>query len=151
MAEWEGFLEGIALPEGIEERARLRFDRRAIFFRTRPLEVARLNVEVVGLLKEGRGLEALELARRVLSFSPDDLTTQLRFLSVLSFLGRWEEAKGFAKVAMSKEGMNSVTKARFETLVSDAAWRAGQVTDSLAGYRRVLKAPVDQVTRRLQL
>jgi hypothetical protein len=146
---WRGFLDGLDLPPDTEALAKQRFDRKAIFFRPCPLEIARLQVEVVRRLGEHRPEEALEVARRIIDFVPNDPNMRLRFVAVLAHLGRYEEARGEAARVCASEAINPVIRARFDSLVADAAWRSGNVERATAGYKAALRAPLAQRVRRV--
>jgi tetratricopeptide (TPR) repeat protein len=146
---WRAFLDGLELPPGTEALAKQRFDRKAIFFRQCPLEIARLQVEVGRLLGEQRNAEALEVATRIVEFVPKEPNVRLRFVAVLAHLGRYEQARAEAERACADQAVNSVMCARFDALVADAAWRSGQATLAVTGYRAALQATLGDNSRRV--
>jgi len=139
---WRGFLETLELPAGAEALARQRYDRKAIFYRTCPLEIARLRARVWRLMGQGDVEEALETAREILGLVPLDLRRRLDLVAVLAHLGRAAEAREAAKHALSDEALGAVMRWRFEELLADAAWRAGDRASAAAGYAGVMRSPL---------
>ena len=146
--QWREFLDSLELPSGTEELARQRFDRKAIFYRPCPLEIARLQAEVVEHLREERDDEALDVAKRTLEFVPDDPKMRLRFVAVLAYLGLYEQAHAEADRVCAVDSTNHVLRSRFKSLVADAAWRSGAVDKAAELYEAALKAPLRHDIRR---
>ncbi|MGB0591946.1 MAG: hypothetical protein ACPGU1_19875 [Myxococcota bacterium] len=146
---WRGFLDDLKLPPGAEALAKQRFDRKAIFFRPCPLEIARLQVTVLRHVREERDDEALEVARQIIAFVPGDPNTRLRFVALLAYLGRYQEARDEAARVCLGEEDSSVLCAHFDRLVADAAWRSGHLERAQEGYRAALQAPLPQSVRRV--
>ncbi len=147
--DWRAFLGELDVPEGIEAEAKLRYDRKALFFRVCPLESARMQVEVMQHVVRNEDDEALDSARTLLSFNPQEPRTQLRFTALLAELGRLAEAQAMAEAARGRPDINAPMLARFDLFVGDAAWRSGAVDIAEEAYRRVQRAPIDPTLARV--
>ena len=149
MTGWRDYLDGLVLPEGSEALAKHRFDRKAIFFRVCPLEIARLREEVRRLLSAGRDDEALDVTRRIVAFMPLDTAARLGLVSVLAHLGLYSEARNEAERACSSGEVSPVIRARFDALVGDAAWRAGELAIARERYEQVSRSLLDLTSLRI--
>jgi len=141
VAEWEAWVDAVPVDDVGQALATQRFSGKGIFYRTCPLEVARLEQRAAERLAAGDQDEAVELYEDVVHFVPNDPQKRLPLLRVASLSGDAEAATAIADGYRELEGRNVVVDAYVTELLSDARWRAGDVSAAAAGYRAIAGAP----------
>lgn len=151
VGEWEAFVDAIELPPDAQALARQAFDKKGIFHRVCPLEIARLEDEARTLYAAGLSDEALEIYRTVVGFWPSNPRKYLPIMQILAREGRAPEVAKVADEVLALEATNAVQRARVKELIGDARWRAGDLEGAAAAYLEIAKAPQSEDRKRTVL
>ncbi|TNF32139.1 MAG: hypothetical protein EP329_11100 [Deltaproteobacteria bacterium] len=141
VAEWERWLEDVAVDDVAQALATQRFSGKGIFYRVCPLEVARLEHRAAGLVAAGDGAGAAEIYREVVGFVPNDPQKRLPLLRIAALAGDVADIEALHRDYLALDGRNAVLDAFAAELVADARWRAGDIAGAAAGYRAIAAAP----------
>lgn len=141
VAEWERWVDTVPVGDVGRALATQRFSGKGIFYRTCPLEVARLEHRAGQLLGAGRKAEATAIYRQVVGFVPEDPNKRLPLLRVAAEAGDVAGAEAIHAAYLGLEGRNVVVDAYAAELLSDARWRAGDIGGAIAGYQSISDTP----------
>ena len=144
IAAWERWVDGLDLPAEAQALAAQRFAGKAIFYRTCPLEVARLEQEAGERLAAGEVDAARDLYERVAGFVPDDPDKRLPLLRLAADRGERALAEAAHAAYLAVGGRNAATDAHALVLVSDARWRDGEAAAAARGYVEAAQTPQDE-------
>ncbi len=149
-AEWERFLDGVALPPGLEAAAKPRLSRGSIFARRCAREVALLEARAGAAGRAGRTDEACGLYREAAARSGSvlDLKAAADLLARAGDLDAAEAAYADAYRA-APQGATAL-RAALAAARSDLAWRrGGDVAAAIPGWRAALATGPERAEARL--
>jgi tetratricopeptide (TPR) repeat protein len=151
VAEWQAFLDGVAVPDGLAAAARARYLRPAVFAVPCAREVAALEELAWEEARAGQVAQACSDLRRVAEVTrrPGPLK---QVGDLLSGRGDLEgAAEAYAAAARSTPAGEVAPTAQLASAQADLAWRRGDGEAALAGWRRALAAKPDRPEARLLL
>lgn len=135
---WHAFLDGVTMPPGAQELARVRFARGSVFQTTCPHTLARLRRELSADLAAGDDRRLLETCRALLSIEPAEPSALVTLPGALARRGRLDEALA----ALAKlDGLPAPLVARARERIADAYWLRGERERARRIYEELLAAP----------
>ena len=149
VAEWQRFLDGVAVPPGLAAAARQRFQRGSLFVRRCAREAALLEVDASRAAAGGRPAEACTLWRReaALSESPAPL---IAAAEALARAGDLDAAGRALREAAAATPEADVAQARAVVAAEgDLAWRRGEPGAAAARWLAALASHPERAEERL--
>lgn len=123
---WRAYLETVPVPDDALERARLRFERPAIFSQVCPHAVAALGDELAEALASGNEEEALAHCDAILEIDEGDARVMAQRVAILASRGRVDEAEEALSALLHAEPGTPITLLARDAL-AEAYWRRGQL------------------------
>lgn len=152
VAEWEAFVDGLAVPWDAAGLATGRFSSVAVHRRPCGLDVARVEQEAGRLWGAAKNAEQQREARaryeQVVAWIPEDAQKRLALLRVSGPLGLPAVEAAYRDYLAAPQNHNAVSDALAEELLGDAMVRAGDIAGARDAYRRVSWAPLPEERRR---
>jgi hypothetical protein len=149
VAEWHAFLDGVAVPPGLEEVARARFERRSLFARRCAREAAALASGAAAAAGAGRTAEACRLWRRFGDFG-EAAAAEKAAGDTLARGGDLDGAAAAYASARAQAGPgDDALRAALAAAEGDLAWRRGDLAAAERGWAEALAARPDRPEARL--
>lgn len=145
---WGAWLDGLTLPEDAIALALQRYDRKAVFSRVCPLEIARLEARIGEAVARGELDRARALSEQVAAFIPGEPRGQMLLASVRALDA---DPEGVARAVGRLESLESTgeaTMTRARELLGDARWRAGDLPGAVAAYAAIAERVQTEDRRR---
>jgi hypothetical protein len=148
-AEWQAFLDGIAVPPGLQEVARARLERRSLFARRCAREAAALASGAAAASGAGRTAEACRLWRRFGAFG-EEAPAEKAAGDTLAHGGDLDGAAAAYAGARARAGPgDDALRAALAAAEGDLAWRRGDLAAAERGWAEALAAHPDRPEARL--
>jgi hypothetical protein len=153
-AEWNGFLDGVAVPPGLAAAAEERYRAESLFARRCAREVAALGARASRLAREGRAADAASLWRQAGTLAggePGYLRAAGDAWRNAGGLDAAELAYRDALTQLDRAGPNKKRAMRgmLEAALGDLAWRRGDFTGAGERYRAAAELVGDRSQSRL--
>ena len=150
-AEWNRFLDGVAVPPSLAALAEARFERGSLFARVCVREVAELELDATRAAADRRAASAENLLRRACALSGGD-PTWLRAAAEAwrsaGDLGRSEAIAAEGLAAAEAAGGHLALRASLLGTLGDLRFRSGDRAAAAERYRSALALRVEGAERR---
>ena len=138
---WHAHLDGVTLPPGALDLARVRYERRSIFAAPCPHRLARLRIEMAGDLAAGDAVRTIETCQRYLDIAPYDAGVQALLVGALAREGAESRAdQALDHLVDALDAPTPIVVSAREAR-ADADWARGHPERALESYRALLALP----------
>jgi hypothetical protein len=149
VAEWQAFLDGVAVPPGLEAAARARLGRKSLFARRCAREAAALAADASAAAGTGRADEACRLWRRWGALA-DAAAAEKAAGDALARGGDLDGASAaYARARSWAAPEDEALRASLASAEGDLAWRRGELAAAERGWSEALAAHPDRPEARL--
>ena len=151
IAAWGTFVDDrakVPLTADDESMARFQFDQPSRFHRICALERARWEEQAARAAAKGKKDEAVSLLRKALAFDSKDPEKRLALLDALVEAGKLGDARTMAESVMADERAGAVNRAKAAIRRADLAYLDGKANDARDRFRKLVKEPMDEASRR---
>ncbi|BDG04924.1 hypothetical protein AMOR_39200 [Anaeromyxobacter oryzae] len=148
VAEWQRFLDGTAVPDGLRIAARARLTRPSVFARPCAREAAALEGQAADAAAAGRVEEACALYDRTAALTGSAGALKAR-ADVLARAGALEPALEAYHLASRRADGDAALRAAILGAEGDLAWRRDDVAGAASAWLQVLGTHPDRAETRL--
>ncbi|WP_243338759.1 type VI secretion system protein, partial [Anaeromyxobacter soli] len=149
VAEWQSFLDGVAVPPGLEAAARARLGRKSLFARRCAREAAALALDASGAAASGRTAQACRLWRRFGAFGEAAGAEKAAGDALARGGELGDAAAAYAAARARAAPEDAALRAALSSAEGDLAWRAGDLPAADRAWATALAAHPDRAEARL--